>query len=158
MTDTTVTTSAVRGAVAGAAGTTALNALTYLDMLLRARPESSTPTDTVKKVSAAVGVDVPGSGRPREIRASAMGALLGLATGVTVGALYGVARAAGFRPPLPAAALAVASAAMIGSNAPMAALHVTDPRAWSASDWAADVVPHLAFGLVTAGAIAGAEH
>lgn len=39
---------------------------------------------------------------------------------------------------------------MLGANGPMAGLGVTDPRSWSAGDWAADVVPHLAYGLVTA--------
>ena len=29
-------------------------------------------------------------------------------------------------------------------------LRVSDPRRWSPSDWAADVLPHLAYGLVTA--------
>jgi len=32
----------------------------------------------------------------------------------------------------------------------MAALGVSDPRSWGATDWASDVVPHLAYGLVTA--------
>ncbi len=34
------------GVAAGAAGTTALNAVTYLDMATRARPAGSTPDDT----------------------------------------------------------------------------------------------------------------
>jgi hypothetical protein len=37
----------LHGAAAGAAGTTALNAVTYLDMLIRARPESTTPGQVV---------------------------------------------------------------------------------------------------------------
>jgi hypothetical protein len=37
---------------------------------------------------------------------------------------------------------------------PMAALDVTDPRTWSPSDWASDVVPHLAYGCTTAAAFA----
>jgi len=32
----------------------------------------------------------------------------------------------------------------------MTALGLTDPREWSASDWASDVVPHLAYGAVAA--------
>jgi hypothetical protein len=39
---------------------------------------------------------------------------------------------------------------MIGSNGPMTALGVTDPRTWPASFWLADVVPHLGYGVVTA--------
>jgi hypothetical protein len=33
---------------------------------------------------------------------------------------------------------------------PAAALGVTDPRRWPASGWAADVIPHMVYGLVTA--------
>jgi hypothetical protein len=32
----------------------------------------------------------------------------------------------------------------------MAARGVSDPRSWGAADWLADVVPHVAYGLVTA--------
>ena len=32
----------------------------------------------------------------------------------------------------------------------MAALGVDDPRSWSASSWLSDLLPHLAFGAVTA--------
>ncbi len=39
----------------------------------------------------------------------------------------------------------------------MAALGISDPRTWSAQDWAADVVPHLAYGLVTAATLAGLD-
>jgi hypothetical protein len=41
---------------------------------------------------------------------------------------------------------------MAGANGPMTALGVTDPRTWAAADRVADVVPHLAYGLVTAAA------
>ncbi|MDQ1664638.1 MAG: hypothetical protein QOH75_669, partial [Actinomycetota bacterium] len=60
------------------------------------------------------------------------------------------ARGLGFRPPVLVGGMITAAAAMVGSNGPMAALGVTDPRTWSAGDWVADVVPHLAYGLVTA--------
>ena len=142
--------SIVRGAAAGAAGATALNAVTYLDMAVRARPASSTPQDTVEKASAMAHVDVPGDGEQRDNRVSALGALTGLATGVAVGAGYGLARGLGFRPPVPAGALVTAATAMVGANGPMAALGVSDPRQWGAADWASDVLPHLAYGLVTA--------
>jgi hypothetical protein len=140
----------LRGAAAGAAGTTALNAVTYLDMAWRGRPASSTPADTVEKAAAKVHLEVPGEGDERENRVSALGSLLGLATGVAVGAGYGAARGLGFRPPVLVGAMITAAAAMVASNGPMAALGVTDPRTWSAGDWVADVVPHLAYGLVTA--------
>jgi hypothetical protein len=40
--------------------------------------------------------------------------------------------------------------ALAGSNGPMTVLGVTDPRTWPASSWVADIVPHLAYGVVTA--------
>ena len=48
----------VMGAAAGAAGTTALNTMTYLDMVWRARPASSTPETTVKKMAELTRVPV----------------------------------------------------------------------------------------------------
>ena len=39
------------GTAAGAAGTTALNLVTYLDVAARGRPSSSTPEVTVEKVA-----------------------------------------------------------------------------------------------------------
>lgn len=142
--------SALRGAAAGAAGTTALNAATYLDMLLRARPASSTPQETVQKGTAALGVTVPGVGEDQENRTSALGALTGLATGVGVGAAYGLVRGLGLRPSVVVGAALTATAALVAANGPMAALGVSDPRDWSTADWAADVVPHAVYGLVTA--------
>jgi hypothetical protein len=39
---------------------------------------------------------------------------------------------------------------MVAGNGPLTMLKVSDPRQWSPGDWAADVLPHLAYGLVTA--------
>jgi hypothetical protein len=142
--------STLRGAAAGAAGSTALNAVTYVDMLVRARPASSTPQDTVETVAVKTHVGVPGDGEDRDNRVSALGSLAGLATGVAVGAGYGLARCLGFRPPVLVGAAVTAVAAMVGSNVPMSALGVTDPRDWAGTDWVADVIPHLAYGVVTA--------
>lgn len=137
------------GAAAGAAGTTALNAVTYLDMALRGRPSSSTPQDTVEKLADRAGMPIPGSGEERDNRLSGLGPLLGLATGVAVGATAGVVRSWGLRLGRPGGAAAVGAAAMLLADAPMAALSVSDPRTWSAADWISDAVPHLAYGLVT---------
>jgi hypothetical protein len=138
------------GAAAGAAGTTALNAVTYADMALRGRGASSAPADVVDALSDRTDVAVPGTGETRANRAAGMGALLGMATGVAVGACYGLARASGWRPAVPVAAVATGVAAMAGSDVPMAALAISDPRGWTPSDWLADLVPHLVYGLVTA--------
>jgi hypothetical protein len=144
--------SVLRGVAAGAAGTTALNTVTYLDMALRGRPSSPAPEQTVETLAEKASVDIPGERETRDNRLGGAGALLGLLTGVGVGAAYGMARGLGWRPSFPAAAVVTGLAAMAGSVAPMAALGVTDPRQWSAVDWISDVVPHLAYGVVTASA------
>jgi hypothetical protein len=44
---------------------------------------------------------------------------------------------------------------MVAANGPMTALKGTDPRTWSVSDWASDVVPHLVYGTVTSATLRG---
>ena len=149
--------SILRGAAAGAAGTTALNAVTYLDMTWQARPESETPKATVERIADLADVEVPGSGDDKENRTSALGALSGIVTGVGVGALYGLVRGLGFRPPWWAATPLVTGVVLAGSNGPMVGLGVTDVKEWSGADWASDIVPHLAYGVVTALAAADAD-
>jgi hypothetical protein len=147
----------VRGTAAGAAGTTALNTATYLDMLGRGRGTSSTPTEAVERLADKSGIDIPGEGDSAENRASALGALQGILVGAGLGAVLGAARAAGLRPPLAVTALFSAAAAMVVTNGPMALLGVTDPREWNKSDWLSDAVPHLAYGLATAGTLAAID-
>lgn len=139
---------ALRGAAAGAAGTTALNAVTYLDMTVRGRPASSTPEDTVEKIASAAHVGIPGDEQTRENRLQGLGPLTGLAAGVGMGIVTGLIRAAGFRSrPVVGTAL-ITAGVMAAANGPMVALGITDPRSWSAVDWVSDVVPHLAYAAV----------
>lgn len=145
----------LRGAAAGAAGTTALNTVTYLDMVLRGRGTSSTPEDTVEKLSDIAGVAVPGEGDTRANRVSGLGALTGIASGVGVGVVLGIVRGAGWRPGFVPGTTAATLGALIGTNGPMTALGITDPPTWPASSWVSDVVPHLAYGAVTAAVLAG---
>lgn len=140
----------MRGALAGMAGTAALDAVTCLDMALRGRPASSTPENTIDRLSAATGIPVPGDDQHRPNRLSGLGVLLGILTGTAVGAGYGLAHQLGWRPPIALGAIGVGLAAMLGADAPMTILRVTDPRTWRPADWVADVVPHLAYGVVTA--------
>ena len=134
----------LRGAAAGAAGTTALNVVTYLDMALRGRPASSTPANTVEKLAETAHLTVPGEGVTRASRLEGLGALTGLVAGVGVGGLLGLARASGFR----AGTLLTTLTVLISTNGPMTVLGVTDPRTWSAADWISDLVPHLAYAAV----------
>jgi hypothetical protein len=138
------------GAAAGAAGTTMLNAVTYLDMVARGRPASSTPEDTVEALSEKTHISIPGRGEDRTNRVTGLGALTGIAAGVGTGALLGLARAAGYRPGKVVSGLVATLGALLGTNGPMTVLGVTDPRSWAAEDWVADVIPHLAYGALTA--------
>lgn len=138
------------GAAAGAAGTTALNAATYVDMVWRARPASSTPEQLVDKLAASFDIEVPGEGDERGHRLSGLGALAGITTGVGVGMAYGALDTLHLRPPGLLGAITAAAGAMIGSDVPIAKYGVSDPTTWSASDWASDAIPHLAYGAVVA--------
>lgn len=142
------------GAAAGAAGTTALDAVTFLDMVVRGRPASSTPQTTVEEIADKTHVPIPGDEDERSNRTSALGSLSGIAAGVSTGIAVGLAtdwiRNRGQSLPVAVTGVAAALGAMLGGNGPMTLLGVTDPRKWSTTDWLSDVVPHVAYGLVTA--------
>lgn len=144
----------LQGLAAGAAGTTALNAVTYLDMAVRARPASTTPEQTVRVTEKLTGISLSGEGSDSataENRRSGIGALLGIATGLAAGASYGLARTRMRRTrSLPVLAALAGLGANVGSVVPIAALGVSDPRGWSLSSWLEDLVPHLVYGVVTA--------
>jgi hypothetical protein len=137
------------GSAAGAAGSAALNAVTYLDMTVRGRPGSSTPQDTVKAMEERLPVSVPGDGETRENRVTGLASLTGIVTGIGVGAVFGVLHRAGLRLPKPVGAVVVGLAVMAATDGSMVRLRVTDPRTWSATDWVGDLVPHLVYGAVT---------
>lgn len=153
--------SLLAGMAAGAVGTTALNVVTYLDVLIRARPSSGVPAKAAAKMTEKAGIDLsgkPGEGPPspdeakqqEQTRQSALGALMGYATGIGIGAVYGLIRPRLGEPPVAVTGTALGLGAMAGSDVPSTAMGVTDPRTWGASGWMADIVPHLAYGVVTA--------
>lgn len=143
----------LKGALAGAAGTTALNAVTYLDMAVRARPASETPQQAVDELANRSGRPVPGTDDDKHNRLAGLGPLLGAATGIGVGAVAAMLAPVLRRLPAPLAATLVGGAAMAASNLPMKQLGVSDPAKWSAEDWAGDAGPHLAYGAVTCAAL-----
>lgn len=143
----------LHGMLAGAAGTTALNGTTYLDMALRGRPGSSTPEQTVRRAEDLTGLPLDEAGKDTSkasSRRSGLGALLGITTGLGAGAFYGVVRSHMPHAPLALMSVIAGAAANLGSVAPMSALGVTDPRQWPSSSWVMDLVPHLAYGYATA--------
>lgn len=135
------------GLLAGAAGTLALDTVSYLDMAIRARPASRTPEESVRRLAERAHVDLGAEERAANRRAG-LGPLLGYAAGtataVAVTSLTGRRRL-----PAPVAAALLTGAAMVATSAPMTALGITDPRRWSRTDWLSDIVPHLAYGAVT---------
>ena len=144
---------ALLGSAAGAVGTLALDVVSYGDMLLRGRPASEVPAKVAGVLAAKVGVDLAGGGASDEqaqSRRSATGALLGYATGVGIGALYAVVYPRLGGVPRPAAGIVLGLAAMAASDVPIVATGVSDPRTWGAAGWISDLVPHLAYGLLTA--------
>lgn len=141
------------GVAAGAAGTTALNLVTYLDMIARARPASTTPDDTVREAEKLTGASLSSQGPDSEEaanRRSGAGALLGIAAGLGTGALYGAVRPQLGRVPLAVLGVGAGLVVNVGTTGPMAALGITDPREWPGSAWVTDLVPHLVYGLATA--------
>lgn len=142
-----------RGALAGAAGTTALNAATYADMSWRARPASTTPQQAVDTLAEKAGHPVPGAGEERENRLTGLGSLSGLATGVGIGAAAGLFGPVLRHVPFLLSALALGGGAMAATDTSMVKLGLTDPAKWSQADWLSDAVPHLAYGIVTAAAL-----
>jgi hypothetical protein len=151
----------LRGTAAGAVGTVALNITTYLDMTLRGRASSGVPAEVAGKLTQAVGLDVAahanGSSQVGDAekekaqhRLSGLGALMGYATGLGIGTLYGLVRPHLLRHvPLPLAGLAFGAAAMVGSDAPASVTGATDPRTWGLTGWLSDLIPHAIYGLVT---------
>ncbi len=140
----------VAGAAGGAAGTTALNAVTYLDMAVRGRSTSSAPEDSIEPLVSRTGLRIPGEEDTRKNRVAGLGLLNGIFVGVGIGAVLGLARTAGWRPHVLTAGLVTGLGAMAATDSSMAALGVSDPRTWTLMDWLSDVVPHLAYGLATA--------
>jgi hypothetical protein len=139
------------GVAAGAVGTVALDVVGYLDMAVRARPASALPAEVAGRAAERAGIGLGGDERAGN-RKSGIGALLGYAVGVGLGAAYGVVRPALPDLPRPVAAAGLGLAAMTASDLPATVLQVTDPREWGASGWVADLLPHLAYGLAAAAA------
>jgi hypothetical protein len=139
----------IAGLLAGAAGTTALNAVTYADMALRGRPGSEVPERLADTIADRAGLDL-GDEETTPGRRQGLAGLLGIATGLGVGVAYGLAGGAHGPGGVAAGAIALTVAASLASDAPATGAGLTDPRTWTAEDWLADLVPHLAYGVVTA--------
>lgn len=148
----------VRGVVAGTAGTVALNAVTYLDMLVRGRPSSQLPGVVAEQLAADVGLDLTGSGEDADNRREALGALAGMVTGVGVAVVCSTVFPRLGRRRLLLPATVVGGLAAVGANGPLVAKGLTDPKQWDATAWASDLVPHLAYGLAVVASLRVLRH
>jgi len=144
----------IRGVASGALGTVALNITTYLDMAIRGRATSPVPGQDVETLARLAGVDLSGGGSEQtaDNRKEGIGALLGYLTGCSIGAVYGLVRPQAPHVPVPVAALAVGLGAMAATDGVTTLMGNSDPRDWSAGEWAMDIVPHIAYGAATAAA------
>jgi hypothetical protein len=152
--------SILRGAAAGATGTAALNIATYLDMTMRGRPSSEVPAKVAGSLTQSVGIPLQAEANSQgnisdeekmkaKQRLTGLGALMGYATGLGIGALYGLVRPFAGRISIPLAGLVLGAAAMASSDVPATVTGATDPKTWGASGWASDIIPHAIYGLVT---------
>jgi hypothetical protein len=151
--------SVLMGGAAGALGMLALHVVGYLDMAIRGRPATDVPAKVIDRVADGIGVDRSAGtpdGRPPQpvarARTTALGELAGIFNGVLLGALYGPLRRVTRGIPVPVAGVAVGAAAMAAYEVPAIAIGATDPARWGVEGWLADVLPHLAYGLVTVAA------
>lgn len=139
----------IYGAFAGAAGTTALNVVGYLDIALRGRPASTTPERTVAAILGLFHLGVPGSGDVQAHRVAGLGALTGYAAGLGIGIILGLAYSQGWRPKPLLGVTTATVLALVATNGPMTILGVTNPLHWGVVGWISDLIPHLAYGAVT---------
>jgi hypothetical protein len=123
----------------------ALEVASYLDMAVRGRPASELPSKAADKLASEVDIDL-GSDEEGESRKSAFGALLGYATGLAVGIGFGMF-AARRRISALQSGIVVGLVAMAAADLPLVKLELTDPRTWERSDWIADIVPHVIYGV-----------
>jgi len=144
----------LKGTIAGAVGTVALNISTYADMAIRGRPSSSAPTNLVSTLARFVGLapttqDGGTQDQTAQHRESGLGALLGYVNGLGTGIAYGLLREQFDEVSLPLASIGAGLTAMAASDVPLIALRVSNPKTWGVSGWLADLIPHLIYGLIT---------
>jgi len=162
----------IAGAAAGAAGKAALDLASNVDMLVRRRPASNVPAKVADRLISGTQASLRGpvaddprppdgpdegerdEGEQPGPRERAAGAMSGYAIGLGLGVAYALVRARAGAADAPRAAvggLALAALAMASSDVPAVATGATtNPRGWTRSAWLADLLPHAAYGLVTA--------
>lgn len=135
------------GMLAGAAGSTALNAVNYADQAVRGNAPTSSAAGPHVAETAAKAVDVSPT------RAAALGPLGGLGIGVGVGAIAGLVRGTSFTPPPALAAALTGLAAMAIGDGLGVASGTARPDWHKPVTLLRDLVPHLIYGATTSVAL-----
>lgn len=143
----------VNGALAGAAGTCALNLFAYLDMAATRRSSSAVPRLAAHAIAARAGL----APRPIDDEASmsrweGFGEALGYVHGVCQGIGYGFVRARLRESAWRVGAVALCLETFVVGEGACIALGATDPRTWGLQGYARGLLLRLAFGIVTAAA------
>jgi hypothetical protein len=146
--------SALRGIIAGATGTVALDTSTYIDMAVRGRSSSNAPSKMVDTVAKKIHLPLSDQGegskdQTAQNRESGLGALLGYVNGLGTGLIYGMLKSQFDEIPAPLAVPLVGLTAMAASDVPMVALRVSNPKTWGIAGWLSDSIPHLIYSVVT---------
>jgi hypothetical protein len=148
----------IQGAIAGAAGTMALDITSYLDIVVRGRSASNLPAELIRcfaEIAKIPDLSTPDDRADDKTknRRSALGAISGYSVGIGIGAVYGVVSPLLSGTPLFCRAILVGAAAMAAADVPIVQLKLTDPRQWGTVGWLSDIIPHFAYGLVTAAVV-----
>ncbi len=141
----------VNGALAGAAGTCALNLFAYLDMAATRRSASEVPRLAAHAIATRAGL----APRPIDDEASlsrweGFGEALGYVHGVCQGIGYGFVRSRLRGPGWPVGAAALCLETFVLGEGACIALGATDPRTWGWEGYARGLLLRLAFGVVAA--------
>jgi len=143
---------ALRGVIAGAAGTVALNLCAYLDMAITCRAPSDVPAAAARAIARRLGFEpAPPDDAEKRARWEGFGEALGLMHGVVQGLAYGIVRA-NFLPRAEqrTGALCLALESFVLGESAATALGATDPRRWGFAGFVRGLALRLAFGAVTA--------
>jgi len=143
------------GTVAGAAGTTFLNMATYLDVALRGRSSSGLPAKVAAALAKQLGFAAFADSEDETTanRRAGIGALLGYVNGIGLGTLHGAFHPVMRRLPVVVEGVLLGLGSMALSDVAAMKLRQTDPSTWSKDDWLTDLVPHLVYGVATAGTL-----
>lgn len=144
--------SPLRGALAGAAGTCALNFAAYLDMAATRRPASEVPRLAAHAIAAKLGLEPkPIDDEPSLSRWEGFGEALGHVHGVSQGIGYAVLRGTVLDgPPWWVGAMSLCLETFVVGEGTCVALGATDPTTWGVAGYARGLGLRLAFGVVTA--------